>query len=345
MVYPGPIDVGTGAPRHPTMTDVAAASGVATSTVSRALMHPGRVHPLTRERVERAARDLGYRPHRFAAAAHREPAVGLLVPDVTNPFYFGLIRGTQQRLKAAGYAQVLVDTEESEEVEDAALDRLRGWTAGAILAASRLTDRRVLEVADRVRIVTVNRRTRGVPTVFIDTPAGMRHAVAHLVSLGHRDLAYAAGPDASWTSALRWRAVEEAAREYGIVARRLGPFPPTVDGGAAAADAVLATPATACIAFNDLLAIGVLERLRERGVPVPGRLSVVGCDDVFGSGYCSPPLTTLSSPIERAGVVAVELLLALLDPSRPRGPAVTLATHLTIRASTGAAPSGSGGRP
>jgi LacI family transcriptional regulator len=332
--------------RPVTLSDVAAAVGVAPSTVSRALSNPGRVNAVTRERIVTAARELSYVPNSQARAlsSGRTSAIAVLVADVTNPFYFDMIRGAQQRSKAAGYSQLLVDTEESEELEDQTLHSLRRSFDGAVLAASRLTDRRLSAVAAEMPIVAINRQTAGVPGVFIDTPSGMDQAVEHLVSLGHREVVYAAGPDTSWPNEGRWRALVKARNRHGISIERIGPFAPNRAAGAVAADAVLNSGATACIAFNDLLAIGMLARLTERGVSVPGQVSIVGCDDMFGADFCNPPLTTITAPIEQAGRVAVSMLLSRLDGSAgPNGPTpstqtVVLPTHLTVRASTGPAP-------
>lgn len=328
--------------RPATLADVAAASGVAVSTASRALSTPDRVNHLTRERIERSAIALNYQPNAQARAliSGRTRAIAVLVSDVTNPFYFDIIRGTQQQLKAAGYIQILVDTEESDELEDEMLHKLRRSFDGAILAASRLTDRRLAALSTEMPLVAINRQTRGVPSVFIDTPSGIEQALGHLVSLGHRDVAYVSGPDTSWPNAGRWRSLARAAAQAGVSVQRIGPFSPMKVAGAAAADAVVNSGATACIAFNDLLAIGMLVRLRERGIRVPDDLSIVGCDDIFGSDFCNPPLTTLTAPIEQAGRVAVSMLLSRIDPTG--APAMRqsaiLPTHLTIRASTGPAP-------
>ena len=332
-------DAGPGRPA--TLADVAAASGVATSTVSRALSNPGRVNAVTRERIERAAQELNYIPNSQARAltSGKTRAIAVLVSDVTNPFYFGIIRGTQQQLKAAGYSQLLIDTEESDELEDGMLHKLRRSFDGAILAASRLTDRRLTALAAEIPLVAINRQTRGVASVFIDTPNGIEQALGHLVSLGHRRIAYVSGPETSWPNEGRWRALVRGAEAYGVTATRIGPFAPRQYAGAAAADAVLNTGVTACIAFNDLLAIGMLARFRERGADVPGDVSIVGCDDIFGADFCNPPLTTLTAPIEQAGRTAVAMLLSRLDEGagmRVRQSA-TLPTHLTVRASTGPA--------
>lgn len=329
-----------------TLADVARASGVAISTVSRALSNPERVGRATRERIERIAAELRYVPnsHARALTSGRTRAIAVLVSDVTNPFYFDIIRGTQQEAKAGGYTQLLVNTEESDELEDDLLHKLRRSFDGAILSASRLTDRRLAALAAELPIVAINRQTKGVPSVVIDTPGGIEQALVHLVSLGHNRIAYVSGPESSWPNETRWRALARAAAEHGVTPVRLGPFSPKKFAGAAAADAVLNAGVTASIAFNDLLAIGMLMRLRERGVRVPEELSIVGCDDIFGADFCNPPLTTLTAPIEQAGRVAVSMLLGRLEPQLNSGlrQRALLPTHLTVRSSTGPAPRAQG---
>jgi len=317
-----------------TLADVAAASGVAISTVSRALSNPGRVHDATRARIVHAADELGY----VSGSGLRTRAVALVVPDITNPYFFGIIRGTQHALRTAGYSLLLIDTEESEEVEYETLHRLRHLYDGVVLAASRLTDRQLIDLARRVPVVAVNRQTTGVPTVFIDTPSGVTQALQHLKSLGHRRIAFAAGPEGSWSSERRWRALTEAAGDVEVL--RVGPFIPTLEAGAAAAEATLALDVTACIVFNDQLAIGMLQRMRSRGIRVPEDFSLVGCDDSYGAEICEPQLTTITAPIEAASRTAVAMLLTAFDGSRypeARQSAI-LPTHLTVRGSSGPAP-------
>lgn len=324
-----------------TLADIAAECGVNVSTVSRALTRPELVNPVTRSDILEAATRLGYvhSSGASAVASGSTQRVAVLVSDVTNPFYFGIIRGTQRELRAAGYSQILVDTEESDELEDTALERLRSSFDGAIVAASRLTDRRLAELAASMPLVAINRQTRGVPSVFIDTPSGVAQALEHLVSHGHRHIAYVAGPVASWPNERRWRAFRRAAAQWDIQISRVGPFGPHLAAGGVAADAVLNTGATACISFNDLIAIGMLARFSERGVRVPDDISVIGCDDIFGADFCHPPLTTITAPIVQAGRAAVAILLARVsEAAGPSRSAVTLPTHLTIRSSSGAAP-------
>lgn len=328
--------------RPPTIHDIAALCGVAASTVSRALSTPDRVNIRTRQRIEAAAARLNYIPNSQAKAlsSGRTGAVGVLVPDITNPFYFDLIQGTQLQLKAAGYTQLLVDTEESDEVEASTMEQLRKSADGIVVTASRLSDEALVAAAARMPMVTINRDVAGVPAVLIDTPSATTQALDHLISLGHNDIAYMGGPLTSQSSTRRWTTLSEAAEERGVKVRILGPFAPKTQSGAAAADAAVHSGVTACIAFNDLMAIGMLQRLRERGIRVPEDMSIVGCDDIFGADFCNPPLSTMTSPIEQAGRVAVSMLLAQLNPlgsggTRSRS---VMPTHLTVRGSTGPAP-------
>ncbi len=334
--------------RDVTVHQVALEAGVAASTVSRTFTNPQRVNVRTREHVLAVAGRLGYRPNAAArSSANATGTLALLVPDIANPCFFGLIRGAERHASAAGYTMVLSDTEESPESEERNLERLTKAVDGFVLAATRLSDSRIRELsADRV-IALVNREVEGVPSVVIDNDEGTRQIVEHLVSLGHRSIAYLAGPRASWMDARRWNALRATAHRMGITANRLGPFPPSVDGGAAAADAAIVDGGTAVVAFNDLLAIGVLRRFAERGLRVPHDVSVVGYDDIFGADFCSPPLTTLAAPIQDAGRTAVGLLLQLFAARAGAAPQrIVLPPYLEIRASSGPArPRAADGRP
>ena len=321
-----------------TIADVASAVGCATSTVSRALSRPDRVSDEVRRRVEAAAAALGYRPNPQARSltSGRTHSIALLIPDATNPYFFDLIRGTQGRAKASGYRHMLVDTEETAELEAAALAELAASVDGVVLTGSRLSDARLLEIAARLPMVVVNREIDGIPSVIVDTSTAIAEAMEYLVSLGHSRMAFLAGPTTSWSSRRRWQAVEAAARQLGVACLRIGPFAPVRQSGAAAADAALHHNVTACLFFNDMLALSALKRFRERGVAVPARMSVVGCDDIFGADFCDPPLTTLTAPIAEVGRIATDMLLSRLGHSgiplvRDR---VRVPAYLTIRAST-----------
>jgi DNA-binding LacI/PurR family transcriptional regulator len=319
---------------RPTIHDVARAAGVAASTVSRAYSQPGRISDRTREHVLKIAADLGFRPNPAARAlpSGKTLTLALLVPDITNPFFFGLIRGAERQAAAAGFTLVLGDSGESAEAEAAYVERLGPGVDGFVLASSRLPEDALLRIAAENPIVAVNRAQPGLASVLIDNDAGLREAALHLRELGHEEIVYLSGPAESWSNRMRWAALQRAGIELGLQVRGLGPFAPTVAGGAAAAAAAIADGASAAVAFNALLAIGTLQRLAEDGVAVPDQLSVIGCDDIFGADFAG--LTTLCADLELAGRSAVDLLLAHIDASSAPPP-ISLGSRLEIRGSTG----------
>ncbi|MGH3318617.1 MAG: LacI family DNA-binding transcriptional regulator, partial [Streptosporangiaceae bacterium] len=276
--------------RGPTIYDVAEQAGVATSTVSRAFSNPDRVNATTREHVLDVAKRLGYRPNPLARSlpSGRTRTVALLVADITNPHYFEMIRGAERRAKAAGLTLILVNTEESAQTERNQIERLSRSVDGFILASSRMSDETIRGLQADYNIALVSRELDGLPSVEVDHVEGCQQIVQHLASLGHRSVVFLAGPRVSWLALHRWRAIFGAAKRLGMRATKLGPFSPTVSSGGAAADAALGCGATAVVAYNDLLAIGALRRFADRGVAVPGDISVVGFDDIFASDLCTP---------------------------------------------------------
>ncbi|MFI2702316.1 LacI family DNA-binding transcriptional regulator [Cellulosimicrobium composti] len=310
----------------PTIYDVAQAAGVAPSTVSRAFSRPGRVNAQTAERIRQVASELGYRTNPLARGlpTGRTSLLGIVVADVTNPFFFEIIRGAEKTARDAGYTLLMVDAHESDEAERQALDRTLPLVEGMILATSRLSDSSIRVAAKQRPTVVMNRHLTDVPSVLTDNAQGMRSAVEHLADLGHANLAYLAGPEASWADGMRWRAFREATRAVDVQARRIGPFAPTLAGGLAAAAALVKHRATAAVAYNDLIAIGAMRGMRRLGVEVPRDMSIVGFDNIFGSDFCTPPLTTVAAPLRHFGSFAVQRLLAQLRTSPPPAAGPTL---------------------
>jgi len=328
----------------PTIYDVARVAGVATSTVSRSFSKPNRVNVRTRERVRAVAAELGYRPnpHARALLSGRHHTIAMVVSDITNPHYFELIRGAELRAKASEYTLVLVNAEESPHIEYDQIQRLVPSVDGFVLAASRLPDENLKQIAGQRPVVLMNRELDGLSSVVLNHVMGCRQIVEHLASFGHRDLVYLAGPQNSWMAATRWAALSSAADQFGLRTQRIGPFTPKVSQGGVAADAALHAGATGIVAHNDLLAIGVVQRLAQRSVRVPADVSVVGFDNIFAADLCTPSLTTLGGAHADVGRAAVEMLLDAVGPARvgtdPRQ--VVLPTELVLRNSTGPA-----GRP
>lgn len=331
--------------KRTTIYDVAERAGVAPSTVSRAFGVPGRVNERTRQRILAAAAELGYVPSpppQPPVGRHR--TIAMVLSDITNPHFFELIRGAEQRAKAASHTLVLVNAEESPHIELAQIQDLAPKVDGFVLASSRLTDQDLHELASKHHVVLLNRELESLTSVTLDTTSGCRQILEHLASLGHHRFTYCAGPPASWMGATRWAALRGGAETYGLEARRVGPYAPTVAAGGAAADAGLRDDTTALVAHNDLLAFGIIRRLAARSVRVPEDVSVVGFDNIFAADLVATPLTTLGGPNADAGRRAVDLLLASIDRRRTgsltdSADRVLLPTELVLRHSSGPAAS------
>ncbi|MBB5080387.1 LacI family DNA-binding transcriptional regulator [Nonomuraea endophytica] len=309
-----------------TIRDVARATGVHVSTVSRSFSAPHLVNPATRDRVLAAADQLGYRPNRAARAltTGRTMNLGLIVADIANPFFPPLIKAAQSHARSHDYHVFVADTDEDPRAEEELLRTLAKQVDGVILCSPRLANDQIVRLAEDVPFVVVNRQVEGLPWVLMDVAQGAALALEHLRGLGHRRLAYVRGPAGSWTSE------EMRAAAEGVPV--IGPNQPTEQGGIAAARAVADSGATGVLCYNDLVALGLIEGLADLGVRVPADVSVVGVDDILPGRLNRPKLTTVAMPTDAAGRAAVDLLLGA-----ETGP-VKLPTALIVRESTGEAP-------
>jgi LacI family transcriptional regulator len=322
-----------------TIRDVARASGVHVSTVSRTFSAPHLVNPDTRSRVLSTAESLGYRPNRAARAliTGRTHNIGLIVADIANPFFPPLIKAAESQARQRDYHLFVADTNEDPVMEEQLVQAMAKQVDGVLLCSPRMSNDLIEKLRREVPLVVVNRAVEGLPAVVMDVANGARAAIEHLVGLGHHDIALLGGPRGSWTNREIRRSATAAAKAAGADLTVLGPHQPTEAAGAAACDAVRATGATAVLAYNDLMAIGLLEALHDRGVSVPGELSVVGIDDILLSRLIRPKLTTVSTPTAAAGRAAVDMLLQH-DDERRTNALVTLQTELIVRDSTGPNP-------
>lgn len=324
-------------PGRPTIYDVAAEAGVAASTVSRAYSKPGRVHADTAQRIFEAAERLGYRAAPAPATrppAERQKAIGLVVADVTNPFYGDIIKGAYEAAREAGYQLILTHTNESPEVERESIEHELAQVDGIVIASSRMSDSALRMVAKQKAVVLLNRMIPEASCVLNDNDRGIRLAAEHLAALGHDRIVYVAGPETSWSDGVRWRALREAAADLGLEARRVGPNEPNVLAGLSAARRVARLEATAVMAYNDQLAIGIVKGLRKLAVRVPEEVSVVGFDDITYAELVEPQLTTVASPLYRMGLTGVQNCIAVALGAVPKGPPLVLPMRLVVRQST-----------
>lgn len=314
-----------------TIRDVAALVGVHPATVSRTISRPERVAPETRELVEAAIEELGYIPNRAARGliTGRTGNIAVIVPDITNPYFSTMVRAAEETARASDQQVILVDTGERPDIEESAARILAGQVDGFVVASSRRLHRSLDALAGKPTVF-VNRPVAGHPSVLLRTAEAMKDSLEHLVGLGHSHVGFLGGPSRSWAAGERLKAVRRAARLLDVEVTELGIGEPTFDAGRDVTDSVVKSGVTAVVAFNDQMALGILSGLIERGIDVPGRVGVVGCDDVPMAGMVSPALTTIHVPTTEAGRAAVELL------RRSDGTAtesIELHAHLVVRAS------------
>jgi DNA-binding LacI/PurR family transcriptional regulator len=312
------------------LRDVAQRAGVSLATASRVTTGTDGVRPETRARVEEAMRDLLYVP------PGRKPetgAIGLLVPELTNPIFPCLAQAMEARATEAGLATILCNTtaaafREADYVH-MLLDRR---VDGMIFISCQMThlagdhDHYGRLVEEGARLVFVNGALDGldVPCVSVDERHAGYLATRHLVSLGHERIGFVAGPADYLPTREKAAGREEALRQSGLHPDGLvvhGDF--TLEGGRRAARGLLqrADRPSAVICSSDVIAIGVVQEARELGLRVPDDLSVVGFDGIEAASWVDPPLTTIEQPIDQIASTAVELLQTVIeapDRSLPR---------------------------
>lgn len=284
-----------------------------------------------------SADELGYRPNPVARslARGRTGNLGLIVPDIANPFFGPLIKSVQKQARREDLSLFVADSDEHAHDELALARAMVKQVDGLVLASSRLLDDEVRELTGLAPVVMVSRSVAGVPAVLTPPEEGLRQAVDHLHALGHRSLIFLAGPTEFYANRERLSALHDACRARGMEMLVFGPFEPRFESGVRAADLVLAEDTSAAIAYNDQIALGLMNRLAERGCKVGSEVSVVGIDDSWIARMATPSLTSVRVPADAAGAAAVRLLTELSIHPVDEAPRVELPTELMVRSSTG----------
>jgi LacI family transcriptional regulator len=339
----------TGGRRSPRLKDVAEAAGVHISTASRALNErtAGLLNPQTLERVRETADGLGYRVNGMARAlkTRRSLSIGMVVPDITNPFFPPAVRGAQDVLDRAGYSLLLSSTDNDlGKARRQVAAMLENQVGGLLLAMALRDDPLVTELrAGGTPLVLINRTIDrgGVSAVVPDDFHGGLEAVEHLYSLGHRLLAFVGGPLTTSNGARRLASFEQTVARLGLPeAAALETSAFDEDAGYAAAQVLLTEHphVTGVVAANDLLAVGIIAAAAERGRPCPADISVVGFNDMLLASRLQPPLTTIRIPQYDVGVRAAELLLTLVEDPQRHPETVLISGELIVRGSTAPPP-------
>lgn len=306
--------------RATTIADVAAHAGVSQASVSRVLNGKQSVDPEIVRRVQASIAALGYAPSATARSlvSGRNDTIAMVVPDLENPLFQGILKGLSIAAAADGYRVLVADTAERVDDEESTAIEARQRSDALVLCAPRMPEQQLRRLVERVApVVVVNRPLPDldVPIVGVDYVRGIRDLVDHLVGLDHRHLAYVTGPETSASNAERLRGVDEALALHRGVRIDCIPGGSRPEDGDAVAGTVLEAHragVTAVIAFNDLVALGLMTRLRELGLDVPGDLSVAGFDDVPMARYATPRLTSMSVPRGEIGAQAWARLRTLI---------------------------------
>ena len=326
-----------------TMTDVAQAAGVSLMTVSRVVNHKDDVSPDTRQRVQDIIHNLGYRPSSIARGlvTQRTGTLGLVVPDIDNPFFSGIVRGAEDEAYARDYSVLLANTSEDPEREIAVLESLEEKQVdGVILCSSRLDEQTLDAVTERFSaVVLISRRLSQdcVATVLIDDEVGGRMATEHLLHSGHRAVGIVTGPAISHSTRERLRGYRLALEAAGLRYRAewMRSCSPVVQDGYRAVKELLAVhpEITAIFCHNDLVAVGALQVCHELGRQVPDDLALVGYDDIPMASLVTPPLTTCRVSRSELGGQAMRLLLEQIDDCPGNKQQVLIRPELVIRQS------------
>lgn len=324
------------------LADVAREAGVSPATVSRHLNGRIRLPQATRDRIDAAIARLGYRPNALAQrlSTGRSQAIGLVVPDIANPFFAAIAHGAGIAARAAGYSLSLSLTDGDAAREIEALQGLDTNAAEGIILAIGRPDPRVLAAVRRRgrQVVLLDEDLPGaeVPRVIVENAEGARLATSVLTRAGHRRIALVAGPQDAMSTGERLSGFAAAMAAAGIPVRPdwilYGDYS-RAHGRAAGLRLLRADDRpTGIVALADVIAIGVIEAAAECGLAVPEQLSVTGFDDMEFADLLRPALTTVRQPIAAMGRLAVQRLLDLMDGGLP--PMVTrLPVDLIERAS------------
>lgn len=308
--------------RAASVKDVARAAAVSVGTVSNVLNRPERVSQATRERVERAMRELGFIRNESARQlrAGQSRSLAYVMLDASNPFFTDVALGIEDEAGRASLSMFLCHSSGDASRERTHLELLEQQRVQGILITPVDPETPVIDEIRRrgthVVIVDRTRRGDGICSVSVDDELGGRLAVEHLIDLGHRRVAFVGGPDSIGQVRERWAGASSAWREAELPEAdlvRLGTDRLSVEAGRAAGERLAGLPArrrpTAAFCANDLLALGLLQHAVTTGRSVPGDLAIVGYDDIDFAAAAAVPLTSVRQPRHALGETAARLLL------------------------------------
>ena len=327
-----------------TSRDVAKKAGVSIATVSRVLNDSSHVSDRVRRKVLRTVKELNYQPNRTAQRlrAKRSYVIGLIISDIQNPFFTSVVRGIEDVANARGYSLVLCNSDEDPEKERVYIGILLAEAvAGVIITSTSESSRPVGDLlSHHIPVVAIDRKikSRQIDSVLVGNADGAYDAVSHLLSLGHRCIGFIGLPLNYTPGKERYEGYQRALREHHLpISRSQVRFSNAKqDGGYESARDLLAKESciTALFVANNLMTLGALDAIRERGLKIPDDISIVGFDDMPWAMLLQPPLTAIAQPTYDLGKQAAELLIERLQKTDKPVDHLRLNTQLVIRGST-----------
>jgi LacI family transcriptional regulator len=339
-----------------TIRDVAGESGFSVTTVSMVLNEgprSGRISPRTRTHIRKVARRLGYRPNLFARSlrSQRSHTIGVVVFDITDPYCTQILRGIENHLRPSGYFPIATDLQNDRSQFRRCVDMLLDRRVEGFIAVANpvyLDTGFLAELAERdIPAVVIGRELQrgSVSSIVVDNEAGTRQAIQHLYELGHSRIAFIKGPKILVDSRQRWRGIKSFAHDVGLkidpnlVLEIKGRNSSYAEGCELTEELLRRRPDfTALVAFDDLTAFAGVRALTKAGRRVPKDCSVVGFDDIPGSEFYNPPLTTVQQQLEMQGSLGAEIVEELIRASVEKRPAQAkyrkVSPKLIVREST-----------
>jgi len=326
-----------------TSKDVAELAGVHPSTVSRVIHNDPRISSKTKEKVFLIIKKIGYKPNAVARGlkTKRTNTLGILIPDITNPFFAEIARGVEDAASKNGFNVVLCNTDDRLRKERTYLEILREKRVdGLILGTAHIKDRSILELEkEKFPYILISRNTESLDKncIIIDDIAGGIMAAEYLIKLGHQRIAHITGPLRTRSALDRLKGYQIALAKFGINYQeellKEGDF--RIEGGYRAMKRLLKLkdPPSAIFAANDLLALGAMQVIQKEGYNIPEDFSIIGFNDIALSSFVYPPLTTIRQPMLEMGRLAVKILLKIINNQEEIQRRIILSPKLVIRKS------------
>lgn len=328
------------------MEDVAERASVSVATVSHVVNKTRYVAPETRNRVLKAIQELNYYKdaHARRLAIGQSDFFGLIVSDIENPFFPEIIKSFETAALDRGFDLMLSNTNyDPRRTQQAVRKMIENKVRGVAVMTSEFNSELTAELtANRVAVVFLDQEGLRPYTscIHVNYAEGIYEAIQHLVDLGHREIAFIAGPQSLRSAVTRRKAAADAMRKHGIESAQVIEANHRAEGGISAVETLLKSGRfpTAILCSNDLMAIGAMSAIQESGLRVPEDVSVVGFDDIYFARLARPPLTTVNLPRERVGALAFQSLQRIIRSKNGGGAEYRVETQLVVRKSTGPAP-------